>query len=654
MMMRRVSSALVAWMWMATIANVAAAAVTGNPGEVEEARLAIRTKQFEHAVALLQRQARAGNADAQYLLGLAQWNGVGIAPDREAARASLQRAAEGGIAPAAYALAALLGAGTDREREQAVSWLSRAASAGYAPAVALQSSHALALQDGRLAPGLAVDLRFAVARAAARTDDAALLTASGGREFARRRAEFGQTLLFDAASTGSAETVKVLLGAGAEIDAQDDFGETPLMFAAEQPAVAVTRLLLAAGARPDAADKVGRTALFRAALTNRPEQIAVLLAAGASIDHADQRGWTAVDVAQQFERTAALDGLRAQGGHSGSGAAAAPRVVAGIDATRTGVLYRGWSPLAISAARDDAVDIRRRLAAGADPEATTPDGETPLQIAIEARAGGAARALIALGARCDRAGPDGRDAFDRMVRSGDATLIAELAGLGVKLAEGARGARLLGLAVRRGDAAMTRALLSAGLNAAAADETRTTPLMLAAGYGDLEMIKLLLDRGARPDAVDARGRTALHHAAAAGSSQAVAVLLAVPREIDLADGSGVTPLIAAIRSGSAATVERLLAAGAAVDGREPALNVAAATGRADIVGAILTRRPSIDAADAFGDTALMAAARNGDAATSIRLLSAGANPRLRNRERAAAADVAEARGYMELASRLRN
>lgn len=651
---RRVGTMLAVGLLATLFLRAVGAAPSLGADEVEEARLAIRTKQFPRAVELLQQRALAGNPDAQYLLGLARWNGIGTTPDRDAALVSLRGAANHGVAAAAYALAALLGTGTDAERKEALEWLSRAASAGYTPALALQSAHTLALRDGRLGADLAADLRFEIARSAARDDDAALLAACGGREFARRRAEFGRTLLFDAAGSDSLAAATLLIGYGAEVDAQNDFGETPLMIAASRPSVAVTRLLLASVARPDVVDKVGRTALFRAAMSNQPGQVALLLAAGSAVDHEDERGWTAVDQAQRSGSAAALQRLLAGGGHPGSGFSAAPHVVTGIDATRTGVLYQGWPPIAIAAVRDDVADIRRRVAAGAQLEARTPGGETALQVAIEAHAGAATRALIELGALRDRAGPDGLDALDRIVRSGDAALIADLAGLGVKLADtpGANG--WVGMSVRRGDAAMARALLSTGLSAAAADATGLTPLMYAARAGNVEMLKMLLDRGATPDVVDKRGQSALHLAASAGSSAAVAVLLAVNVKIDLPDRDGATPLIAAIRSGSAATVERLLAAGALVDGREPALNAAAAGGRADIIAAVLVRKPPIDAVDGLGETALMAAARNGDEATSVRLVSAGANLRLRNRERATAADIAEARGYAALAKRLKD
>src|SRR5260221_8968934 len=72
---------------------------------LEPARAALRTLQFDKAIALLHAAGNAGNADAQYLLGLIYLNGVGTVSDSARARALLQSAAEHGQGAAAYVLA---------------------------------------------------------------------------------------------------------------------------------------------------------------------------------------------------------------------------------------------------------------------------------------------------------------------------------------------------------------------------------------------------------------------------------------------------------------------------------------------------------------------------------------------------------------------
>lgn len=639
---------------------VCTAPFTAAAVDVEAARLAIRTKQFEQAVKLLEKDVRQGSTEAQYLLGLAFWNGVGVSPDRDVARGSLRQAALAGHAAAAHALAALLAGGTPAERAEAPAWISRAADGGYAPAIALRDAHGLPLDDARTAAGRASDLRIEIARVAARNDDLPLLEAVGPAELTTRRDVFGRTLLFDAAAAGASAVTQRLLAAGAAIDVADEYGVTPLMLAAERADAAITRLLLGAGARVDAADRAGRTALFRAAAANRAEQIVALRSAGAAIDHPDLRGWTAFDLALQRNAPAALEALRAAGAHA-TQIAPVLRGAAGIDTSRPGLLYRGWPPLSIAAARDQAGEVRRRVAEGADLQSVTPHGAAPLQVAVESRSREAFRALLELGADPRRKALDGVDAIERVVRAGDTSMFAALLAAGVRINE-RDGAQLLAAAVSRSDAAMTRALLASGVPAAATDGSGKTALMHAARVADLDLVKLLLDRGAAVDDIDGEGRSALWYASAAGSGPVVKVLLAVRAEPDGADREGnghrETPLLAAIRAGSPPAVMQLLEAGAAVDSRggdsESPLRIAAGAGQARIVALLLERRPQLDAVDAFGDTALMAAARKGDLDVCVRLLGAGANPRLRNRERATAADLAEARGFAALAQRLRS
>jgi ankyrin repeat protein len=170
------------------------------------------------------------------------------------------------------------------------------------------------------------------------------------------------------------------------------------------------------------------------------------------------------------------------------------------------------------------------------------------------------------------------------------------------------------------------------------------------------MVKLLLDRGASPVDRDSRGAGPLLHAVSARQAAVVALLLELNAPVNDTDERGLTPLVAAIGAGDAALARQLLRAGAtigkAVNGSPP-LHVAAERGDLAVIEALLEGRPDLDALDSFGETALLVAARQGQEAVCARLLSAGANIRLRGRDRATAADVAESRGFVALARRLR-
>src|SRR5690349_18022135 len=75
---------------------------------LESAKAAIRVKEYPRAAADLQRQADAGNAEAQYQLGTFALNGLLGERDIGEARKWLTRAATAGHARAAFSLAALL------------------------------------------------------------------------------------------------------------------------------------------------------------------------------------------------------------------------------------------------------------------------------------------------------------------------------------------------------------------------------------------------------------------------------------------------------------------------------------------------------------------------------------------------------------------
>ena len=138
------------------------------------------------------------------------------------------------------------------------------------------------------------------------------------------------------------------------------------------------------------------------------------------------------------------------------------------------------------------------------------------------------------------------------------------------------------------------------------------PLHLAAYKDDHRHIADLFDTGAEPhEAADSRepeeGRTPLLIAAKRCKTDSVRMLLARGATPTLADNNGRTPLIEAAANCHIVVVEALLAAGAG----------AHAPG-------------GIDAVDARGHSALMAAAHLGNAESVRMLLSRGANPMLRS------------------------
>lgn len=130
-------------------------------------------------------------------------------------------------------------------------------------------------------------------------------------------------------------------------------------------------------------------------------------------------------------------------------------------------------------------------------------------------------------------------------------------------------------------------------------------LMLAAGLGDVTEIRRKLREGEKVNDGDETGWTALMIAAVMAQPKSVLALLDAGAQIDQRDHHGDTALIgaAAVRFGNLQSV-------------------------AEVVGTLLAHGASVAATNDLGESALMWAARSGNAGTIKILLLAGANPAL--------------------------
>jgi hypothetical protein len=99
-------------------------------------------KDYAKAAKLFRKAAEAGNASAQFELGLIYDDGQGVAQDYKQAMAWYEKAAAQGNAPAQYNLGVLYGQGhgVAQDPKQAASWYEKAAAQGFAPAQAALGS----------------------------------------------------------------------------------------------------------------------------------------------------------------------------------------------------------------------------------------------------------------------------------------------------------------------------------------------------------------------------------------------------------------------------------------------------------------------------------------------------------------------------------
>lgn len=190
------------------------------------------------------------------------------------------------------------------------------------------------------------------------------------------------------------------------------------------------------------------------------------------------------------------------------------------------------------------------------------------------------------------------------------------------------------IAAKRGDAAMTRLLLSFG---AGESKVATDALCLAAKRNRFCVIRLLLDHGIDPNCRTASG-TPLLGASRLGATAAMEALFEYGAEasgvVSAAQHPGghvryTTSLILASQNNQLAAVDLLLRHCANVDETEPqlgtsALYVAAQNGNSDVVARLLQGGASVNQASNAGTTPLAIAVHGHHYKVVLRLLEGGA------------------------------
>ncbi len=175
----------------------------------------------------------------------------------------------------------------------------------------------------------------------------------------------GRAVLGWAAQNGDVSVVNALIEAKANLNHVDGVGHTPLMRAADTGQVEVLKALAKAGADLNVKEPhEGRTALFLAAASGHEAIVKALLEAGADPNILDSDGDSVVLIATQYGYAGVVKAL-AEGK---------------AELNRSNIVY---TPLSYAVEQSNKEMIEVLLNAGADPNAKTEGGRTPLIIAID-------------------------------------------------------------------------------------------------------------------------------------------------------------------------------------------------------------------------------------------------------------------------------
>jgi ankyrin repeat protein len=104
----------------------------------------------------------------------------------------------------------------------------------------------------------------------------------------------GRTALLLATRGNHVEAARMLIAAGADVNAKDNIQDSPFLYAGAEGRNEILKMTLEAGADLKSTNRYGGTALIPAAHHGHVETVKILLATAIDKDHVNTLGWTAL------------------------------------------------------------------------------------------------------------------------------------------------------------------------------------------------------------------------------------------------------------------------------------------------------------------------------------------------------------------------
>lgn len=259
--------------------------------------------------------------------------------------------------------------------------------------------------------------------------------------------------------------------------------------------------------------------------------------------------------------------------------------------------------------------VRALIAAGADVNAGTAFGETPLMVASEHGHADIVRILLAAKADANAGTKMGGTALQAAAGNGHLDvvklLLAAKADVNIKTKWG--GTALMEAAgADKNGAKIVQLLLVAGAGVNDKTDDNGTALLRASRKHNAPVVRLLLQSGAEVNAADKKRETALMHAAKGAQAEIVRMLVDAGADVNMKDKEGVSALLLAVESAKSGNFEE----NEVKDRKGKSL---------DMVRVLLAAKADVNAVTNDGWTALMSASGMGLPDIVKALLEAGAD-----------------------------